>query len=231
MGAWGGLVHSAMTGETAFAHVFGTDQWEHRRRNSALNEQFNTALNDETARWATAIIEAYDFSAFEVLCDVGGGHGALLCAILAACPATTGILLERAHVATGARSYAESQGLSERCRVIEGDFFEGVPMEADAYVMKSIVHDWSDAQSVAILENCRRTLQVDGRIILVERVLPALAKDAPDTVCLDLHMLAVTGGLERSEAEYEALLEAAGFRVGRSVATRSPFRVIEGVPR
>jgi SAM-dependent methyltransferase len=231
MAAWNGLAHSVMTGETAFAHVFGVDQWEHRQRNMALSERFNADLNAETARSAGALVDAYDFSASGVLCDVGGGHGALLCAILAVHPAMRGILLEQAHVATGARLYVELQGLHERCRVVEGDFFEGVPEGADAYVMKSIVHDWPDARSVAILKNCRRVLGADGRVILIERVMPPLAKDAPDTVRVDLHMLAVTGGRERSAAEYQGLLEAAGLGLGRIVATQSPFCVIEGVPR
>jgi len=231
VGAWNGLAHSVMTGETAFAHVFGMDQWEHRQRNTALSEQFNADLNTETARAAKAIVDAYDFSAAGVLCDVGGGHGALLCAILAACPAMEGMLLEQAHVATGARSYVESQGLDERCQIVEGDFFEGVPEGANAYVMKSIVHDWPDARSVAILKNCRRVLGTDGRVILIERVMPALATDAPDTVRVDLHMLAVTGGRERTEAEYQGVLEAAGLRLGRMVATQSPFCVIECVQR
>jgi SAM-dependent methyltransferase len=231
MMAWSGLVHSAMTGETAFAHVFGMDPWAHRQRNRALSEQFNADLNTETARSAAAIVEAYDFSAVRVLCDAGGGYGALLCAILVACPAMRGILLEQAHVATGARSYVKSQGLDERCSVVEGDLFEDFPAGADAYVMKSIVHDWPDARSVAILKNCRRALGAHGRVILIERVLPKLAKDAPDTVRVDLHMLAVTGGRERSEAEYQELLETAGFSLGRVVTTRSPFCVIEGVPR
>ena len=176
-------------------------------------------------------MDVYDCSAFRGRWDGGGGYGGLLCAILAACPAMTGILLEPAHVATGAMSYVESQGLDERCPVVEGDFFEGVPEGADAYVMKSVVHDWPDARSVAILKNCRRALGADGRVILIERVMPALAKDAPDTVRVDLHMLAVTGGRERSEAEYRGLFEAAGFTLGRVVATRAPFCVIEGVPR
>ena len=216
MGAWSGLVHSAMTGETAFTHVFGVGQWEHRQRDLALSERFNADLNTETARWAVAIVEAYDFSTFGVICDVGGGYGALLCAILAACPATMGILFEQAHVAAGARSYVESQGLDERCRVVEGDFFEGVPEGADAYVIKSIVHDWPDARSVAILKNCRRVLGADGRVILIERVMPALAKDAPDTVRVDLHMLAVTGGRERSEAEYRGFLRRRASVLGES---------------
>ncbi len=231
MVAWSGLAHSAMTGETAFAHIFGVDAWEHRQRNRALSERFHADLNTETARSATAIVEAYDFSASRVLCDVGGGYGALLCAILSACPALKGILLEQPHVATGARSYVESQGLDERCAVVEGDFFEAVPEGADAYVLKSIVHDWPDARGVALLKNCRRALKADGRVILIERLMPGLAKDAPDTVRVDLHMLAVTGGRERSEAEYQGLLEAAGLGLARVVATRSPFCVIEGVPR
>jgi SAM-dependent methyltransferase len=231
MMAWSGLFHSAMTGETAFAHVFGVDPWAHRQRNRALSEQFNADLNTETAHSAMALVDAYDFSAFRVLCDAGGGYGALLCAILVACPAMRGILLEQAHVATGARSYLKSQGLDERCSVVEGDLFEDFPAGADAYVMKSIVHDWPDARSVAILKNCRRALRAHGRVILIERVMPALATDAPDTVRVDLHMLAVTGGRERSEAEYQELLGAAGFSLGRVVTTQSPFCVIEGVPR
>jgi SAM-dependent methyltransferase len=231
MAAWSDLVHSAMTGETAFAHVFGVDAWEHRQRDTALSERFNADLNAETARSVAAIVEAYDFSAFRILCDVGGGYGALLCAILATCPAMSGMLLEQAHVATGARSYVESQGLDERCTVVEGDFFEGIPEGADAYVVKSVVHDWPDARSVAILKNCRRALRGDGRLILIERLMPALAQDAPDTVRVDLHMLAVTGGRERSKPEYQRLLEAAGFSLGRVVPTRSPFCAIEGVPR
>jgi precorrin-6B methylase 2 len=231
MVAWSALVHSAMTGETAFAHIFGVDAWEHRQRHTALSERFNADLNTETARSAAAIVEAYDFSAFQVVCDVGGGYGALLCAILAACPAMRGMLLEQAHVAIGARSYVESQGLGERCHVVEGDFFEGVPEGADTYVMKSIVHDWSEPRATTILGNCGKALRAGGRVILIERVMPALANDAPDTVRVDLHMLAVTGGRERSEAEYQQLLEAAGFSLRRIVATRSPFCVIEGVPR
>jgi SAM-dependent methyltransferase len=229
--AWIGLIHSAMTGETAFAHVFGVDAWEHRQRDTALSERFDADLNAETARSAAAILEAYDFSAFRVLCDVGGGYGALLCEILATCPAMRGMLLEQAHVATGAKSYVELQGLDERCTVVEGDFFEGIPEGADMYILKSVVHDWPDVHSVALLKNCHRALRGDGRLILIERLMPALATDAPDTVRVDLHMLAVTGGRERSEAEYQRLLEAAGFSLWRVVPTRSPFCVIEGVPR
>jgi len=231
MVAWSGLVHSVMTGETAFAHVFGADAWKHRQRNSALGERFDAELNIETARAAAAIVNAYDFSSSRVLCDVGGGYGALLCAILAAYPAVRGMLLEQAHVAIGARSYVESQGLGKRCRVVEGDFFEGVPEGADTYVMKSIVHDWPDARAAAILGNCGKALKAGGRVILIERLMPALANDAPDTVRVDLHMLAVTGGRERSEAEYRQLLEAAGFSLRRIVPTRSPFCVIEGMSR
>ena len=231
MAAWRDLVHSVMTGETAFAHVFGADAWKHRQQNSALGGRFNAELNTETARAAAAIVNAYDFSASRVLCDVGGGYGALLCAILAACPAMRGMLLEQPHVAIGARSYVESQDLGERCRVVEGDFFEGVPEGADTYVMKSVVHDWPDARATGILGNCRKALRAGGRLILIERLMPARANDAPDTVRVDLHMLAVTGGRERSEAEYRQLLETAGFSLRSIVASRSPFCVIEGVPR
>ncbi|MHC4711918.1 MAG: methyltransferase [Planctomycetota bacterium] len=229
-GAWGGLLHSAMTGETAFNHVFGMSQWEHRRHHADLNERFSADLNEETARAAAAIVEAYDFPAEGVVCDVGGGHGALLCEILRACPSASGILFEQPHVAAAARSHLESRGVAGRCRVAEGDFFEGVPEGADLYVLKSVIHDWPDERGVAILRNCHGAMKGQGGVILVERLMPERAKDVPDTIFVDLHMLAVTGGRERGEAEYRALLAEAGFTLTRAIRTRGPFSIIEGEP-
>jgi SAM-dependent methyltransferase len=229
LGAWGGLVHSAMTGETAFNHAFGTSQWEHRREHTELSDLFSAGLREETADANEAILAAYDFSAFRTVADVGGGHGSLLAAILRRHSAVAGILFDQPHVVGKAREHLEEAGLARRCQVIGGDFFEGLPGGADAHVLKSVIHDWDDEQSLAILANCHEAMEEDGTLLLVERIMPDRAEDDPDTVLLDVHMLAVTGGLERTEAEYGALLTAAGFRPTRVIPTRCRFSLIEGL--
>lgn len=230
LAAWGALLHSATTGETAFRHAFGMSQWEHRRLHPELGEYFDRDLDRETAGIAEAIVQAYDFSAFGTVADIGGGRGALLAAALKASPSTSGILFDRGHVVEAARPLLEAEGVASRCRLVAGDFFESVPEGADAHILKSVIHDWNDEHSLAILSNCRKALVAKGRLLLVERLLPERAEDDRGTIMVDLQMLAVTGGRERTEAEYRALLEAAGFRLTRVVATHTPFRIIEAAP-
>ena len=229
LGAWGGLLHSVMTGETAFNRAFGMSQWEHREQHAELNDCFNAGLREETARVTGAILAAYDFSSFHTIADVGGGHGSLLAAILKAHPSVSGLLFDRPHVVAEARPCLEEAGVGGRCRITGGDFFCRVPDGADAHVLKSVIHDWDDEQSLALLRNCHKALEERGALLLVERVMPARVEADPDTVLLDVHMLAVTGGRERSEAEYRALLTAAGFRLTRVIPTRCRFSLIEAV--
>jgi SAM-dependent methyltransferase len=227
--AWGGLVHSAMTGETAFNRVFGMSEWEHRERHPELNECFNESLTESTARTAGAILRAYDFAAFHTIADVGGGHGALLAAILEAHPSVTGILFDQPHVVAGAGPCLEAAGVHARCQIVGGDLFDRIPDGADLHILKSIIHDWDDEHALAILRNCHKALKESGKVLLVEQLLPARAEQDPDAILLDVQMLALTGGQERSKAEYRALLAAAGFRLTRVIPTWSRFRVIEGV--
>ncbi len=229
LGAWGGLLHSVLTGEKAFDRVFGMSQWEHREMHPELSEQFNSDLAQETARAGAAIVAAYDFSQFGAIADVGGGQGALLAAILNACPKTSGILLDTPHVIEKAHRYLEGEGVAARCRCVSGDFFAGVPDGADVHVLKSVIHDWDDEKSLVILANCRAALNAEGRLLLVERVMPERAADDPSTILVDVQMLAITGGRERTEAEYRALLSAAGFRLTKIIPTAAPFKIIEGV--
>jgi len=229
MGAWGGLVHTATTGETAFNHVFGMSQWEHRRQHPELNEYFNEGLTRGTARTTRAVLAAYDFSSFATVADVGGGHGAFLAAILQAHPSITGVLFDQPHVVAGAGPYLEAAGVGERCRVVAGSFFDRIPEGADAHVLKSVIHDWDDEHSLAILRNCHKALKGRGTLLLVERIMPVRVKDNPETIMADVHMLALTGGRERTEAEYRALFARAGFTLTRVIPTRSAFRLIEGV--
>jgi SAM-dependent methyltransferase len=229
LSAWGGLLHSVMTGETAFNHVFGMSEWEHREQHPELNEYFNARLGRGTARATRAVLAAYDFSSFRTIADVGGGHGALLAAVLQAHPSVTGILFDQPHVVAGAGPHLEAAGVAARCQVVGGSFFDHMPDGADAHILKSVIHDWDDEHSVAILRNCHRDLNEHGTLLLVERVMPARVGHDPDTIWVDVHMLALTGGRERSEVEYRALFAAAGFTLTRVIPTRSPFSIIEGV--
>jgi SAM-dependent methyltransferase len=229
VGAWCGLHHSAMTGETAFNHVFGMSQWEHRVQHPELNEYFNAGLSEGAMQAAGALLAAYDLSPFRTIADVGGGHGALLAAILKAHPSVTGILYDQPHVVAGGQAYLEAAGVAARCQVVGGDFFERVPEGADAHILKSVIHDWDDERSLAILRNCHRALRPQGRLLLVERIMPLRAEQDPAVIWGDLNMLAMTGGRERTQGEYSTLLAAAGFSLGRVVPTRSGLSVIEGI--
>ena len=226
-GAWGGLLHSVMTGETAFDHVFGTSAWEHREQHPELEECLQAGLAQSTARVADAVLAAYDFSPFHTIADVGGGYGALIADILKAHPSARGILIDQPHVTARARAQLEAAGVAARCHVVATSLFDPLPPGADAHILKSVIHDWDDERSLAILRNCHKALDERGRLLLIERVLPARVEHDPDATWVDLRMLALTGGRERSEAEYRALLAAGGFTRMRVIPTRSSFRIIE----
>ena len=214
-----------MTGETAFNHVFGRSIWEIWPQ----HPEFNQLMVQATIQVTAAVLAVYDFSPFSIIADVGGGHGALLAAILQAHPAATGMLFDQPHVVAEARPYLEAAGVATRCRIVGGNVFERLPEGADIYILKSVIHDWDDEESLAILRQCHRALQGPARLLLVERVMPARAEQAPEVVLSDLHMLAMGGGRERTEAEYRALFAAAGVALTRVIPTPSPFSVIEGV--
>lgn len=230
MAAWAALAEGVRTGSTPFDHVFGMTPWEHRARNPELNACFNQWLAGATAPAAENIAASFDFSAFGTVADVGGGHGALLAAILRRHPGVRGILFDQPHVVGPAKEYLERNGVGGRATVAAGDFFAKVDIKAHAIVLKSVIHDWDDEKSTELLRNCRRALDRDERLLLVERLLPRRAADDPHAVMIDLHMMAVTGGRERTEAEFRALLATAGFRTGRVVATACGFSIVEGVP-
>jgi hypothetical protein len=227
--AYAGLLHTVMTGHTAFHQVFAMSPWEHRERYPELAACFNRGLEQGAARTAKAVLAAYNFSPFHTIADVGGGHGIFLAAILKATPSANGILVDAPGIAAAAAPHLLAAGVSQRVNVVAGSFFEGLPAGADAHVLKSVLHDWTDEQCIAILRHCHRSLPENGKVLLIERLLPSRVEDDPGTVMVDLHMLALTGGKERDASEYHALLQAAGFQPGRVIATRSPFHIIEGV--
>jgi hypothetical protein len=226
--AWGELLHSVRTGEIAFDRAFKMPVWEFFAQNPDNAEIFNDAMSGVTDQATEALHAAYSFAGIKKLVDVGGGHGALLSSILTRNPDMRGILFDSPQVIEGAQASLQDSDVADRCQLVGGDFFQSVPEGADAMVMKWIIHDWNDEKSIAIMKNCRRALPEGGKLILIEAVVPA-GTEPHFSKFIDLNMLVMTGGRERTEEEFRGLYEAAGFRLTRIVPTESPFSVIEGV--
>jgi hypothetical protein len=220
--AYAGLGHSVRTGENAFRAVHGIDAWTHRAGHPDENEIFNQNMTALTSRVAGAVAEACDFSGLSTVVDVGGGQGLLLETVLTRHPHLSGTVFDQPHVVATA---PRSPELAPRWRSVSGSFFDEVPV-ADAYLLKSILHDWADAECVEILTTCRRSLQPGGVVLVVERVL-GLTGSEVEAAFSDLNMLVMPGGRERTEQEYAALFAAAGLRLTSVVDTRSAMAVLE----
>ena len=224
--AWGQLLYSVQTGRTAFDHVFGAPrfQWlaDHPEQ-AALFQRAMIALsgpaNSETA-------EAYDFTGCKCVVDVGGGHGQLLSAIVTRNPHLLGVLYDLPAGIEAAR--AGVGGPLPRCELLAGDFFTSVPEGSDVYIMKKVIHDWDDGRAATILDNCRRAMAAGGKVLVVETIVPA-GNDPHPIKVMDLNMLAVTGGLERTRDQYERLFARAGLRLARVIATRGPLSILEAI--
>jgi ubiquinone/menaquinone biosynthesis C-methylase UbiE len=227
--AWGNLMHSVKTGEIAFDNAFGKDIWKYFAENPEDAAVFNDSMSGMTAAANEAITSVYDFSTFKKVVDIGGGHGGLITSILKKNPEAKGVLFDAPVVIEGARAKLESAGVADRCEAIGGDFFKDVPEGGDAYIMKWIIHDWEDQKAITILKNCRKHMQPNNRLIIVDCVVPD--NDAPDfSKTFDLNMLVMTGGKERTEREFAQLLEAAGFKLLRTIPTDVPTSIVEGQP-
>jgi hypothetical protein len=191
---------------------------------------FDAGMNAFHGPEAAAMLDAYDFGGIQTLADIGGGNGSLLIQVLKKYPTLRGVLFDLGHVMERAKGNLLSAGVSDRCRVEQGDFFKAIPAGADAYLFRHIIHDWTDEQSTLILTNCRKVMPATGRLLLVESVVPpgntrSRAKD------FDLAMLLYPGGKERTADEYRALFAGAGFALHGITPTNSPVSVIEGRPR
>jgi len=227
--AWGNLMYSVKTGEIAFDNFFGVDIWEYFRQNPEDAAVFNNSMSGMTAATNESITSLYDFSGFKKLVDIGGGHGGLITSVLKSNPQLKGVLFDAPQVIEGARARIEAAGLADRCETVAGDFFKAVPEGGDAYIMKWIIHDWDDERAITILKNCRKQMPSKGKIILVDSVVPDT--DEPHfSKFIDLNMLVMTGGKERTAKEFEELFAAAGFRLLRVIPTDLPTSIIEGVP-
>jgi orsellinic acid C2-O-methyltransferase len=226
MQTWGELLHTVKTGETTFDHVRGMTSFEFFAQNPEINAGFNAAMARGTRVSAPGIIAACDFLRFGTVVDVGGGNGTLLAAILTAHEGLRGIVQDSAAGAEDAPRMLEKAGVADRCAIDVRDFFESASQGGDAYILKHIIHDWNDEQSTTILRNIRQVVKADGRLLLIEAVLPAKV-DTSDPAWMavmgDLNMLVNTGGRERTEDEFRDLLAASGFRLERVIPAEAPW--------
>ncbi|WP_238537803.1 methyltransferase, partial [Zavarzinella formosa] len=222
---WGQLLESVRTGGTAFNEVFGEPVFDYLSKHPAESAVFDDGMTGFSMQASPAVAEAFDFSPFDTIVDVGGGHGHLLCTILAKHPKPHGIVFDSPHVVAGATPRIAEAGLANRCRAEGGDFFLAVPA-GDLYVMKHIIHDWADDKATTILRNCRSAANPGAKLALVEMVIPPGNDPSPGKL-LDLEMLVIASGKERTEAEYAQLLAGAGWKLTRVTPTKSPTSVIE----
>jgi SAM-dependent methyltransferase len=228
--AWGALDESVATGRTAFDQVFGRPFFDYFAAHPEVGAQFDAAMTDFTAGIAAAVAEEYDFPGRRTVVDVGGGRGHVLAAVLRAHPALEGILFDLPGVVPAATAYLAGAGLAGRTRVVAGDFFGVVPAGADAYVLCHIVHDWDDARAIRILQNCRAAVAPAGILLIVEKYMPEPMVPGAVPPGTDVNMLVLTGGRERTEREYRALLAAGGWRLTRVLPTSSVSSIFEAAP-
>ena len=229
--SWINLSGALKTGKSAFEEAHGQNVFEWRSKNTDDNEKFNSYLSKETKNYVADILEVLDLTQTTEIADIGGGSGILIEALLKKHSHIKGKLFDQPHVIQHAKNVVVSnEGICQRLEYIEGDFFKSVPVKADAYIMKSIIHDWDDVESVAILLNCHSSMPKHSKLILIERLTKQEAVDDEETTLLDIHMMAVTGGRERTLDEYKRLLHESKFNFIKSTPTRSGLHVIEAVP-
>jgi hypothetical protein len=223
----GDLYESVRTGTPGFRRLYGERFFEWTKTHPEDGAVFNAAMTSGSAQRLPALLAAYDFSCFERIVDVGGGHGALLAGLLAVNPKARGVLYDLPNVVTGAEALC-APDIAERCEIVGGDFFESVPAEGDAYILSRVIHDWDDASALKILGNCRRAIRSDGRLLLVEGVAKPPNEPDPNKF-LDVWFIG-GGGCERTEAEYRTLLRNGGFALVRVVPVGERSAVLECRP-
>lgn len=235
--AYGHLIDSVRTGAPGFRQAHGCGFWEYLERHSEPGALINDSMSAAASFVAAAVVRSYDFAGLRRLVDVGGGYGTLMSAALNAHPYMHAVIFDLPGVIERTRARLADAGLTDRCQAIAGDFFDAVPAGGDAYVLCWILHDWDDESAARILANCRAAMGDAGRLLAIELIVPApdQRQPSPDVVRLvnsmDIEMLAVVGGRERTAAEYQELYAASGFQLQRIVPLeQSPWSLIEGSP-
>jgi hypothetical protein len=230
---WGHLLDSIKTGQSARVLVTGEKDFEHLERNPAIAATFNQAMAELTRITSQGVVRVYSFAGMKRIVDIGGGVGELLVHILLANPDTQGVLFDLPHAIPAAQQRLAEAGLADRCETVGGSFFESVPAGGDVYILNRVIHDWEDERSRLILENCRHAMPVDGKLLLIERIVPERMEPSPAHQAIarsDLNMLIGPGGRERRESEFRALFQSAGFQLNRILPIELSFNVIEFSP-
>jgi hypothetical protein len=227
---WGEIVHSLQTGQPGVDKIAGEPLFDYLAKHPVEAGLFNDFVAGLYGAEAPLVAAAYDFSAMQKVVDVGGGTGTLLATILERSPGLSGVLFDLPHVTGPAREHLGALGLGDRCDVIGGSFFEAVPPGGDAYLLSHIIHDWDEERCLAVLERCREVMSPSAKLLLVETVLSSGNEPDPGKL-IDMAMMVITGGQERTQEEYAALLSKAGFTLTQVIPTGSPSSIVEAVPR
>jgi hypothetical protein len=226
--ACGQMLRSVQTGSPAFNNVFGTSLFDYLQQNADAADTFNQGMSNLSSMLAYAVLMAYDFAGISSIVDIGGGQGKLLETVLQFNPDMRGTVFDTASTIQRAKRQRSNNSRGRRCSYLTGDFFTSVPPGADAYLLCGVIHDWDDSRAVAILRNCRQAMAKNSRVLLVDMIVPEAAS-ASFSKLLDLNMLVMNGGRERTIAEIRALLNAADYKIARIVPTMAPQSVIEAV--
>ena len=225
----GHTMYSVKTGKPAWEYVYGEPLFPYIfNTQPELGEIFNRAMTSFSHQDISPVLNSYDFSGIGTLADVAGGYGHLLAAVLNKYPAMKGVLFELPQLIDGARGLMESSGVADRVEFVAGDFREEIPVRADAYMLKHIIHDWYDDTNQKILGNIREHMPDDGRVLIMDSIIP-LGNEPHMKKVLDIEMLIAPGGVERTTKEFETLLNSSGFRLNRIIHTNAPISIIEGV--
>jgi SAM-dependent methyltransferase len=225
----GHTMYSVKTGKPSWEHVHGEPVFSYMfDTNKELGEIFNRSMISMSHQDIGPVLAAYDFSGVSKLADIAGGYGHLLAAVLKKYPSITGALFEVPQLMDGARAFMESSGVADRVEFVTGDFTKEIPVRADVYMLKHIIHDWYDDTDQKILKNIRQNMPDDGRLLIIDAVIPP-GNEPHLKKILDIEMLIAPGGVERTAEEFETLLNNSGFRLNRIIPTPSPNDIVEAV--
>jgi hypothetical protein len=225
--AWAEIDYSIRTGKIAFDQVFGEPVFDYLGHHPDKARIFDAAMVGIHGRETSAVLSAYDFSRIGVVADIGGGNGSQITELLQKHPRMKGILFDLPHVIERAKERIHTAGLAERCTMVAGSFFDAMPEGADAYILRHIIHDWDEEKCLTILHNCHSAMPTGGKLLVIESVIPP-GNEPFHGKFLDLVMLLIPGGKERTASEYRALFEQAGFELTRIVPTGSEVSIVEG---
>jgi 2-polyprenyl-3-methyl-5-hydroxy-6-metoxy-1,4-benzoquinol methylase len=224
--AFGNMLHSVRTGETAFNHLYGKGHFDWLASHPDESSTFNNAMAQSLRRLGNPL-ESYDYKGKRLIVDVGGGRGDLITSIMRSNPALKGILFDLPQGIEEAQSHLKSNGVADRCEIIPGSFFNSVPEGGDVYVLSRILHDWPDDKAALVLANCRKAIKEEGTLLIRDNVLTDRDELGSQ---LDLTMMIMTGGQERTESEWKNLLHSTGFLLTKVYKREGQLDLIEAKP-